>query len=181
MLDTISYATPRRMMLVIAAAIAIFAIAYSGFSLSKAAVPPVAQDYADTLTNMANPVAGTAMVAVDQENGVVCAKTLDGRTSGGACTSTDSTIPMVMESGGSLSDPAHIVVVDPQQRLGSLLMSISGQEISAASSDGGFSIDVTIPDSPDSFTVLDRDGNTLNVGHPKAAQEKAQQEARPLQ
>ncbi len=181
MLDTISYATPRRMMLVIAAAIAIFAIAYSGFSLSKAAVPPAAQDYADTLTTMVNPVTEMATVAIDQENGVVCARTHDGRGSGGACTSTDSTIPMVMESGGSLSDPAHIVVVDPQQRLGSLLMNIGGQEISAASSDGGFSIDVTIPGPPDSFTVLDQDGNTLNVGHSKAAQEKAQQEAQRLQ
>ncbi|CCF84435.1 hypothetical protein [Nitrolancea hollandica] len=130
---------------------------------------------------MENPVAGTAMVAVNQANGVVCAKTHDGRGSGGACTSSDSATPMVMESGGSLSDPAHIVVVDPQQRLGSLLLSIDGQEISAASTDGGLSIDVTLPSSPDTFTVLDQDGNTLNTGHPKAAQEKAQQEAQRLQ
>lgn len=175
------YTVPKRMMLVIAATIAVFALAYSGYALSNAAVPPSAQDYADTLTNMVNPVAGMATVAIDQENGVVCAKTHDGRGSGGACTSIDSTTPMVMESGGSLSDPAHIVVVDPQQRLGSLLLSIDGQEISAASTDGGLSIDVTLPSSPDTFTVLDQDGNTLNIGHSKAAQEKAQQEAQRLQ
>jgi len=177
----IRHVTPRRLTLVLVAIMVGATIAYSGYLLGEAASPPTAQDYKDVVSTMDEPVDGGATVFVDQTRGVVCAKTRQGRGMGASCTSLDSTVPMVMESGGALGDPVHIVVVDPQRRLGTVIADSGAQAITAASSDGGLSIDVKLPTSPDTITVLDRQGNVLDVAHPKAQQDRARREAQRIQ
>ena len=158
------------------------AIAYLGFSLgnTRATTNPSGSDFGEVVAGMATPVDGHATISIDQKRNIVCVKTRDGKGSGIACNSADQAKPLILENGGSPTDPVHVVVVDLQHRLGSVEAVVSGQRITEGSQDGGLSIEMHLPRAADELQVLDLQGNALSVTHPGATQSNAIQLAQEL-
>jgi hypothetical protein len=146
-----------------------------GIAKTRAATSLPGQQSAQDLKDMGTPQDGTSLITVDQEHGLICMESRNGKSMGGGCGDANSPNPMVSISGGKPSDPAQIVVVDSQRRIGVVRAVVDGKQYEASPQDGGFSVQMTTPHIPDDLSVFDTHGNTLYSSQPGATSTRANQ------
>jgi hypothetical protein len=151
-----------------------------GIAKTRAATSLPDQQSTQNLKDMGTPQDGTSLITVDQEHGLICMKSRQGKGMGGGCGSASSPNPMVSISGGKPSDPAQIVVVDPQRRIAVVRATVDGKQYEALSQDGGFSVQMTTSHIPDELSAFDTQGNTLYTSNPGATSTRANQAAKDL-
>ncbi len=133
---------------------------------------------AEVLEALSDEVAeGETGVTVNRDLGLVCAFTKQGRASGGSCTTLDAEEPMIAVRGGESPSDTKVVVVDPQERLGSVLVDVDGEVLEAQSHDHGLSVAVAVSAVPDEVIVVDDSGSVVLTRDPKEKYEEIQQEA----
>jgi hypothetical protein len=122
------------------------------------------------------PVDGETQVLVDVVSGFICAKTQKNGGAGGSCTSTDATQPMVLITQGTSDEPVHLVVVDPERRLGSIAVIVgSDRKTFDAIQDEGLWVEAEVPSMPDTLLVLSEGGQELAVYQPKEDADRVNQ------
>jgi len=151
-----------------------------GIAKTRAATSLPGQQSTQDFKDMGTPQDGTSLITVDQEHGLICVKSRQGKNMGGGCGDAGSPNPMVSISGGKPSDPAQIVVVDPQRRIGVVRAVVDGKQYEATPQDDGFSVQMTAAHIPDELIVFDAQGNTLYDSHPGATGTRANQAAKNL-
>jgi hypothetical protein len=151
-----------------------------GVLKTQAATSFPGQQASQDLKDMGTPQDGTSVITVDQEHGLICMESRNGKGMGGGCGDANSPNPMVSITGGKPSDPAQIVVVDPQRRIGVVRAVVDGKQYEVVPRDGGFSIQMTTSHIPDELFVLDAQGNTLYDSQPGATSTRANQAAKNL-
>jgi hypothetical protein len=151
-----------------------------GYSVAKtrAAVSPPGQQAAEDFKDMRTPQDGTSLITVDQEHGLICIESRNGKGTGGGCGYANSPNPIVSISGGKPSDPAQIVVVDAQRRIAVVRATVDGKQYEAHSQDGGFSVQMTTSHIPDELSAFDTLGNTLYTSNPGTTSTRANQAAK---
>jgi hypothetical protein len=172
----------RRLLQILAVTLSLAVSMGLGYSLSRsrAASVPSDQEYYQKVKDMGTPQGDAALITVDQAQNLICVKLQHEKGMGASCTSADSPMPMTLISGGTPSDPAHIVVVDPQRRLGTVHAVLDGRQFAANSQDGGLSIQMQLAHPADDLTILDRQGEVIDVSHPSATSNRAIQAGKSL-
>ena len=105
---------------------------------------------------------GDILVVDDPANGAICVTSRLGGGSGASCTRADALDPMLAVHGPP-NGPVAIAAVDPQRRLGSMIVNGLGEAVGASSQDAGLSIELVLPANPVEVVLLDTQGNVLAV------------------
>lgn len=170
----------RRRLAVLGAVMLLVITAGTGYGIAKtrAAASPPNQQAAQDFKDMGTPQDGTSLITVDQEHGLICVESRNGKGMGGGCGYADSPNPMVSITGGKPSDPSQVVIVDPQRRIGIVRVTVDGKQYEAHSQDGGFSVQMTTSHIPDELSAFDTLGNTLYTSNPGTTSTRANQAAK---
>lgn len=168
--------------LTVAVAITIVTSGAFGLSLGKSFASDTADQQAEVqlanenrIQSSLDPAQGSADIVTDQD-GLICVKANSTGGVGSACTTSAASDPMLLTTG-SAGNGVHVIVVDPQSRLGTMLMEANGRQVTAETRDAGFSIEAVVSDTPTDVAILTPGGDMLSQHQPATKAQEMRDQA----